>query len=1526
MPNAINPNDYNVEFFNTVFQGTTTVEDFREYLFSRNLPNLPPELVNSPAGNFEPFYGEKGLEKDINYTPITNPGDLDEWFLNGGQSEDADDVRYQMMSPQEKEGKKGSQYGPASFISYNCPNVEPNFETGFIQYQTSAGGGDFKDLLQTTLLDGQLNLGPGAAVNFKSELEDLGKERRKQEVINRLKLKGENLLGKINLDPLGLLSGQDLILRDYDITVRPGKIGKLIETATDFIGFEIPASSIPAGAFGRWDGDANSGNGPNNYEDIMKSTGSATKSLIFKTIARNAYGPILEERPTGLGGLFGRIGNAFSSGQAPQLRTYTDPLINEPVVKAKKDEVKKPLVDKINNAVGKIVDGIAFTKGVGAEEDGPSSVFKVGTDGEYMGASTSNDDIIENALFGFTSLQNHNTVIPHDGWGVLGPINYYDGIGFTTESGTDAPVGTGMPFEMQNAASEGNQPLTPQPLNNGMFWGKTPDGGTNPFNRGILKFTQDLINSSQGVKTAKGRYIGAVNSVSNFKNKGDVKTGRGKHIGVSMGNTVAKNNANGESGKEGGGGEPWYCRSWSVRNPYNKVEDLIRRGVNNTGSRTSLTRPDFNLSVLGDNGFVKVAPYVGDSTGGFDGDTLKLGDPAVQKYMLSLENLAWQNSEEILKVAPCEVGPNGGRMMWFPPYDINFTDNSSVNWDSTSFIGRGEPIYTYNNTERTGTLSFKIVVDHSMALTEIKKQGDNALFQYFAGCDDMIEEARKILPVTDINQIVIDEITDQIPIPFIPVETPSPPEEIIFYFRHAYKFEKDEVGTDLLTELGAVVEGPPSYPQDIIVKWDNGYLRGTVPTIPPLIPNPTFGLPLLSSGAPNEFSALEQIPNPAFSASTLEEYTSAQTNSLNQLAVENLDKIVEFLLTPDGKRFQIQLYGTCSESGAAKRNKALGKARWTSTQKYLYDKLLEKEATMKPIAASNLGAPNGVFYDSEKKMYGNSDLKQKRWLGESRGEKKAKQLVDYDVNDNPRIGEATPTPSGPYSALSVEAKLDRSCIIKLVYNPELDEKYLAQRVQLFETEIVQEGSVTEERTTRFEEGSDEVLAARLAERAKSYLAWECSYFEKMKQEDSFVYESLTEKLKYFHPAFHSMTPEGFNARLTFLKQCTRQGPNIAKGEPSNMAFGKPPICVLRVGDFYHTKIVIDTVNFTFDPLQWDLNPEGIGVQPMVCNVDLNFKFIGGSSLGGPISQLQNAVSHNFFANTGLYLPRTIYKSVGEYKQSRRDPITNEISEIETETRYNKDQAFAYGAYISPNQVIGLNGEFGSENTALTPPKDPNEEKVKQQQAQAQQTITPAKIDDDTQKQIDEAFDKKVEERAGAFKLTMRLNINSSLKKKATNPTSIDLGQALYNGADRGQIKPLLIAISSSQESLEQFEVTYPNGTIKVYTREEWFTSSYPTGIRSSKSKNKWITLWDPVDRTKSFFGSAYNGISFSQGIEPGTYKFRGIASVEANIAEDAKTGFEKIQSNTIEVKILVCGKTGTGNVVFLTDIPEKGAC
>jgi hypothetical protein len=81
-----------------------------------------------------------------------------------------------------------------------------------------------------------------------------------------------------------------------------------------------------------------------------------------------------------------------------------------------------------------------------------------------------------------------------------------------------------------------------------------------------------------------------------------------------------------------------------------------------------------------------------------------------------------------------------------------------------------------------------------------------------------------------------------------------------------------------------------------------------------------------------------------------------------------------------------------------------------------------------------------------------------------------------------------------------------------------------------------------------------------------------------------------------------------------------------------------PVCVLRTGDFINTRIIINNVNINYDNggMQWDLNPEGIGVQPMYAKVNLGITIIGGQSLTGPISRLQNAVSFDYYANTGVY--------------------------------------------------------------------------------------------------------------------------------------------------------------------------------------------------------------------------------------------------------------------------------------------------
>ena len=153
---------------------------------------------------------------------------------------------------------------------------------------------------------------------------------------------------------------------------------------------------------------------------------------------------------------------------------------------------------------------------------------------------------------------------------------------------------------------------------------------------------------------------------------------------------------------------------------------------------------------------------------------------------------------------------------------------------------------------------------------------------------------------------------------------------------------------------------------------------------------------------------------------------------------------------------------------------------------------------------------------------------------------------------------------------------------------------------------------------------------------------EYHFFKVLKQTDPVVYGNLMDKLQYFDPAFHSMTPEGFNGRLTFLQQCMRQGNTVSASDgkfaksANNLAFGRAPYCVLRLGDFYNQMIVIDNLSINYDPLVWDLNVEGIGVQPLIAHVQLSFKFVGGGDLTGPVRRLQNAMSFNYYANARLY--------------------------------------------------------------------------------------------------------------------------------------------------------------------------------------------------------------------------------------------------------------------------------------------------
>lgn len=169
------------------------------------------------------------------------------------------------------------------------------------------------------------------------------------------------------------------------------------------------------------------------------------------------------------------------------------------------------------------------------------------------------------------------------------------------------------------------------------------------------------------------------------------------------------------------------------------------------------------------------------------------------------------------------------------------------------------------------------------------------------------------------------------------------------------------------------------------------------------------------------------------------------------------------------------------------------------------------------------------------------------------------------------------------------------------------------------------------------------------------------FFQMLKENDSIAYDKLVDKVKFFSPAYHSITPEGFNSRLTFLQQCTRQGPTVTASDintgttAANLAFGRAPFCVLRLGDFLNTKIVVNSVNITYPDSMWDINPDGIGAQFMMAKVNMSIDIIGGSDISAPIRRLQNAVSFNYYANTSIYDNRSdiaVYDGNGGVNNTR----------------------------------------------------------------------------------------------------------------------------------------------------------------------------------------------------------------------------------------------------------------------------------
>lgn len=601
-----------------------------------------------------------------------------------------------------------------------------------------------------------------------------------------------------------------------------------------------------------------------------------------------------------------------------------------------------------------------------------------------------------------------------------------------------------------------------------------------------------------------------------------------------------------------------FCRSWINHHKYDTVyKNQKHRGLDGEGGyRTSA----INHSVLDQNGYVKVAPY-------FSRTNPQAVDS--KKYMFSIENLAW--FDNIKNLPEVEIGSGDpltgtkGRIMWFPPYDLQFSESTSTNLDTHQFIGRGEPIYTYNSTERTGNLSFKLIMDHPEWINSDgykNKYGEDLDHFYnsiMAGCGNLPPYVRELLSPNEQDEI--DASLAQQPI-VKPVTEQTPPEAFKVYFPND------------VASLGKIINfNPETFDDEIELYAEDVPTNDLLRTDYAYTMYEYFGN---SSGEETEWiEIMHEGYTEGLHKSNAIPYPDRKNYGLNKKW-----KSTEFLLKlrqelkENCPYCKIYISGYASKDGNTEANSNLSRDRAKNVKEFLTKMVLFDDDIN----------PDIRFGRGDAYVVGQGET----------GSSNVNEPVDHMNKKTPR---SVTISFKPDDAVKAEAEK--------IYESKERERELKQ------------------------------IAANVTSRFRN----EGRHFEYLEKSDSFTFNKIKDRIKYFQPAFHSITPEGFNSRLTFLNQCMRQGGTLKdSSRPDNMVFGAPPICILRIGDFYNTKIIIESMSINYEGL-WDMNPEGVGVQPMIATIDLSFKFIGGSSMGGAINRLQNALSFNYYANTEIFDPR-----------------------------------------------------------------------------------------------------------------------------------------------------------------------------------------------------------------------------------------------------------------------------------------------
>ncbi len=560
-----------------------------------------------------------------------------------------------------------------------------------------------------------------------------------------------------------------------------------------------------------------------------------------------------------------------------------------------------------------------------------------------------------------------------------------------------------------------------------------------------------------------------------------------------------------------------------------------------------------------------------------------------KNLMFSIENLAVKtiikdnygiiNDEWGSPIPMSEVGPFRGRIMWFAPYDLQVNETASAKYESTVMVGRSEPMYNYMNSERSATLSFTLLMDYPPHVRNFgnKNNSKKDISDFFAfGGDPLPTEAVISELELRIQNLKLElSLLNVGEIPLNPDPDPNLSEEILsIYFPN--DMPKAGQSDDIIDTMYK------DYQYEIIDGLDSGKDGGD---------GNGFGL------------------------NKLVYYLTGLTKSGN-----------EYTLSVPAGFSQYNVIKTSSDFGNCKLNEILIKFFSNVENRKLYTISIE-------------GSASKLYQGTDAESY-NLELSKRRIqatktliVGRLMAMFPDTNATDYiwDTSKANGSSNASDLGSNPDNIHDKTVKEERSATIRITRNSNtLEPKEGTSNT----------ADVEAARKLRGEIASLETLLSRLKkispENVNDYL-----FNERRKESKAMLRSDEAIVENYYVPALHSQTPEEFHRRLTFLQQCTRQGSAKATNmtedngilRAKNSVFGRQPICILRVGDFFYTKVIIESVTVDYNDSPWDMNPEGFGMQPMMAKVTLQMKLIGGQSLKGPIDILQNAVSFNYYANS-----------------------------------------------------------------------------------------------------------------------------------------------------------------------------------------------------------------------------------------------------------------------------------------------------